>query len=257
MRPREQVKKLAQHANSSRESHSDDPEQPEDPEQSFGGKECGMCQDVPESIIYLSCDHIVCLVCAAKLILSAADIREVDFSEVGCGLCGETTELSKEVQETLIEFLNSGEFEIEEDQDDNPEEEEQDEDGEQEDGEDEEEEEEEEEEDENDEAEQIPVKNQDSLNQSNQQDSSRRLVTLPHETEEEDQRTARAKENGEDEENRNSVRFNESSQSHLKTNSFEKAVNKLPAQTKQKSEGRQDFEINNTHEKPEQTIKDS
>lgn len=80
-------------------------------DQSYGGKECGLCHDVPESIIYLSCDHIVCLVCAAKLILENADIREIDFSEVVCGICDETTELSKEVQETLIEFLNNGEYE--------------------------------------------------------------------------------------------------------------------------------------------------
>lgn len=75
-----------------------------------GGKECAMCHSVPESIVYLSCDHIVCLMCVAKLLLgSQREGREVDFSEVQCGLCEQTTILSKEVQETLLEFLNSAE----------------------------------------------------------------------------------------------------------------------------------------------------
>lgn len=76
-----------------------------------GGKECAMCHDVPESIVYLSCDHIVCLVCVAKLLLGAQkEGGEVDFSEVQCGLCEQTTVLSKEVQETLLEFLNTAEM---------------------------------------------------------------------------------------------------------------------------------------------------
>ena len=69
-----------------------------DDNSSFGGKECALCRDVPESIIYLSCEHIVCLICAAKLILSSEeDTKKVDFSEVCCGICGENTVLSKEV----------------------------------------------------------------------------------------------------------------------------------------------------------------
>lgn len=84
-------------------------------EESVGGKECGMCHDVPESIIYLSCEHIVCLVCAAKLILSGiGENQPINLSEVVCGICQETTVLSVEVQETLIEFLNQQEFDDEE-----------------------------------------------------------------------------------------------------------------------------------------------
>lgn len=64
---------------------------------SYEGKECAVCKDVPESIIYLSCEHIVCLVCAAKAILSNEDQDEIDFSQILCPICGESTVLSKEV----------------------------------------------------------------------------------------------------------------------------------------------------------------
>lgn len=77
---------------------------------SYGEKECDICSDIPDSIIYLSCDHIVCLVCAAKLIFSEKEMDELDFSEITCGVCKEITTLSEEVQETLIEFLNSGDL---------------------------------------------------------------------------------------------------------------------------------------------------
>lgn len=85
--------------------------EPSDDESSTG-KECTLCHDVPERIIYLSCDHIICLVCATKLIISESDEKDIDFSEVKCGICGEPTALSKEVQETLLEFLNSGDFQL-------------------------------------------------------------------------------------------------------------------------------------------------
>ena len=79
-----------------------------------GGKECALCHDIPESIVYLSCDHIVCLICVAKLLLSSQEEgKEVDFSEVQCGLCEQITILSKEVQETLLEFLNTAEMQNE------------------------------------------------------------------------------------------------------------------------------------------------
>lgn len=87
-----------------------DHEQSDD--ESTTGKECALCHYVPERIIYLSCDHIICLVCATKLIISESDEKDIDFSEVQCGVCGESTVLSKEVQETLLEFLNSGDFHL-------------------------------------------------------------------------------------------------------------------------------------------------
>lgn len=93
-------------------------------DESSAGKECTLCHDVPERIIYLSCDHIICLVCATKLIISESDEKDIDFSEVKCGLCGEPTALSKEVQETLLEFLNSGDFQLDSDEEEDGEEEE-------------------------------------------------------------------------------------------------------------------------------------
>lgn len=102
------------------------PSQSEEEENSasYGGKECTMCNYVPESIIFLSCEHIICLICAAKLILSGSEDKDFDFSEVECGICHEVTDLSKEVQETLLEFLNNGNIEFESDEEEEDEEEE-------------------------------------------------------------------------------------------------------------------------------------
>ena len=100
-------------------SYNEDEEQEEE---YCEGNECGMCHDIPESIIYLSCEHIVCLVCAAKLILSTTESEEPNLSEIQCGLCGQVTELSPEVQETLIECFND--IQYSEDNENNNEEEE-------------------------------------------------------------------------------------------------------------------------------------
>ncbi len=74
--------------------------------QSIEERECELCNDIPDSVIYLSCEHIVCLVCAAKLIFSNKEVSELDFSEIECGICGELTQLSEEVQESIVQFLN-------------------------------------------------------------------------------------------------------------------------------------------------------
>ena len=37
-------------------------------EESYEERECGLCKDIPDSVIYLSCEHIICLVCAGKLL---------------------------------------------------------------------------------------------------------------------------------------------------------------------------------------------
>lgn len=73
--------------------------------ESYEGKECSVCKDVPESIIYLSCEHIICLVCAAKAILYNESQEEIDISQIICLICGESTGLSQEVQKTLCEFI--------------------------------------------------------------------------------------------------------------------------------------------------------
>ena len=80
-------------------------------EEEVSGKACDLCQDIPESIIYLSCDHVVCLICAAKLIICPDDETKTNLGEIICDVCGVSTELSDDVQHTLVEFLQSDEFE--------------------------------------------------------------------------------------------------------------------------------------------------
>lgn len=71
-------------------------------------RECELCSDVPEKVIHLACEHIICLECATKLIFQNKNMEDIDLSELQCGVCQETTPLSEEVQETIIEFLNKG-----------------------------------------------------------------------------------------------------------------------------------------------------
>lgn len=93
---------------------------PEEPSEDEEERECEICQDIPEKVIHLSCEHIICLECAAKLIFQNKSMEDIDLSELHCGVCGETTPLSEEVQETIIEFLNKGveegQFELEEEE---------------------------------------------------------------------------------------------------------------------------------------------
>lgn len=56
-----------------------------------------MCNDIPESIIFLSCGHIICLVCAARMIIGESEENELNFSEVICGVCQQSTQLTDEV----------------------------------------------------------------------------------------------------------------------------------------------------------------
>lgn len=48
-------------------------------------------------------------------------MEEIDLTEIQCGICEESTMLSEEVQEIIVEFLNKGveegHFEIEENED--------------------------------------------------------------------------------------------------------------------------------------------
>lgn len=45
-------------------------------------RECDLCQDIPEQVIHLSCEHIVCLECAAKLIFQNKNMEEIDLTEI-------------------------------------------------------------------------------------------------------------------------------------------------------------------------------
>lgn len=71
------------------------------------GSACSVCGEIPESIIFLLCDHAICIVCVARSLLEGQGPSDPDFSEAGCPLCGVKTALSEDVQETLLEFLNS------------------------------------------------------------------------------------------------------------------------------------------------------
>jgi len=42
------------------------------------------------------------------LIFQEKEMEELDLSKMKCGICGQNTELSEEVQESIIEFLNNG-----------------------------------------------------------------------------------------------------------------------------------------------------
>lgn len=51
-------------------------ESPED------NKKCNICQEVPDYLICLNCDHLVCLVCSLKKILEQEDLEKIDFSKI-------------------------------------------------------------------------------------------------------------------------------------------------------------------------------
>ena len=110
LRTNEQLKE----EENSQNEYSYDQEQPEETEedQEEESNECDLCHDIPESIIFLSCEHVVCLICAAKLILANTEGEEPNLGEIKCGICDQFTELSTEVQETLIECFN--EFQLSE-----------------------------------------------------------------------------------------------------------------------------------------------
>lgn len=70
-----------------------------------------MCEDTPESIVCLSCDHSLCLACTAKLLIVIQQDEQginqegLDFSEIVCVQCHTVTALSEDVQYNIIEFL--------------------------------------------------------------------------------------------------------------------------------------------------------
>lgn len=66
------------------------------------GEPCSLCDEVPESIIYLNCDHKMCLMCTARSVFESG--KRVG-EEVACPLCKEVTAVSSELQEALEELL--------------------------------------------------------------------------------------------------------------------------------------------------------
>lgn len=65
----------------------------------LNGEECSNCNAIPENIIFLGCQHAVCLSCVSDIQLSSSPTP--DFSEFKCLLCGELTEFSPDIQNSL------------------------------------------------------------------------------------------------------------------------------------------------------------
>lgn len=65
---------------------------------------CLLCGEVPESIICLTCGHSIDIPCATRVILEVSQGAEPDISKLDCLLCGQTTELSAEVQAAIIAY---------------------------------------------------------------------------------------------------------------------------------------------------------
>ena len=90
-----------------REKPREEEEEGEDDSQ----RNCFLCGEVPESIICLACNHSVDIPCAAKIILQEQTKDDIDITKIRCLICKEVTNLSEEVQQTLIEFLKSTQLE--------------------------------------------------------------------------------------------------------------------------------------------------
>lgn len=73
-------------------------------------KPCQLCDCIPENIICLSCNHTVCLQCAAYAILQkrqplGSDWLEEDIEDIECPICTENTKVSEEVRAALIDLI--------------------------------------------------------------------------------------------------------------------------------------------------------
>lgn len=84
-----------------------DEHQTEGEEEQDQQRQCLLCGKYPDSIICLSCDHCVDIPCAARIILQSQKFKDIDLSEIQCPACQQVTNLSEEVQATLIEYLQS------------------------------------------------------------------------------------------------------------------------------------------------------
>lgn len=82
------------------------------------GQECSNCTTVPENIIFLGCNHAICLKCVAHFIIEeqAETDSEIDFTEFGCKVCGEVTEFSKDIQQSLYELVDQQNGDAEEEE---------------------------------------------------------------------------------------------------------------------------------------------
>lgn len=71
-------------------------------------RRCQVCQDVPSSIICLTCSHTIDIPCAARVIIESAGENQPDITSVECQECGVVTDLSEEVQAAILEFISRG-----------------------------------------------------------------------------------------------------------------------------------------------------
>lgn len=71
-------------------------------------RRCQVCQDVPSSIICLTCSHTIDIPCAARVIIESAGENQPDITSVECQECGVVTDLSEEVQGAILAFISRG-----------------------------------------------------------------------------------------------------------------------------------------------------
>lgn len=71
-------------------------------------RRCQVCQDVPSSIICLSCSHTIDIPCAARVIIESAGQNQPDIGCVECQECGAITDLSEEVQGAILAYISEG-----------------------------------------------------------------------------------------------------------------------------------------------------
>lgn len=81
-------------------------------------KVCEVCSTVPDSFIYLSCGHSICLLCAAKVVFSdnqavGSCLKKSNMHELECLFCGEKTLISEEIKAAFIELIENGEISLE------------------------------------------------------------------------------------------------------------------------------------------------
>ena len=76
-------------------------------------RQCILCGKVPSSIICLVCNHCVDIPCAAQLIIGEGDPQKIDLGSITCPECSQTTTLSQEVQQTILEYFESEELQFE------------------------------------------------------------------------------------------------------------------------------------------------
>ena len=66
-------------------------------------KKCDKCLEIPDHLISLNCNHLICPICALKIIIGSKN--SINFSILECFSCPQKTELEEEVQNLLLEYL--------------------------------------------------------------------------------------------------------------------------------------------------------